>query len=129
MPILIFKITKVQQHFLKVNNHVLDYFIIFKNFNIACHANSKQSFIEILKYQPNLDLKDNKGNTLLHYSVVQYDDYLESLYLIRAGANKFIVDKEGLSIYDYVKKTHPNISKFYKLIIENDDDSVNKELN
>jgi hypothetical protein len=129
MPILIFKITKVQQRFLKVNNRVSDYFIILKNFYIACHANSKQSFIEILKYQPNLDLKDNKGNTVLHYSVVHYGDYLESLYLIQAGANKFIVNKEGLSIYDYVKNTYPNISKFYKLIIENDDESVNKELN
>ena len=96
---------------------------------IACHSNSKQSFLEILKYNPNLDLQDKKGNTVLYYSV-EYGDYSEVINLIKAGANKFIVNKQGLSTYDYVKNSYPNTSPLYSLIIGNDDDySVNKELN
>jgi hypothetical protein len=95
----------------------------------ACHSNSKQSFLEILKYNLNLHLQDKKGNTVLYYSV-EYGDLSEAISLIKADVNKFIINKKSLSIYDFVKNSYPNTSPFYSLIIENDDDySVSKELN
>ena len=63
----------------------------------ACHDGSEETAALLLKYNANVEAKDNDGRTAIFYAVTRHispsDDFVKMLY--KAGANLDVVNKFG----------------------------------
>ncbi|MEM6734807.1 MAG: ankyrin repeat domain-containing protein [Bacteroidota bacterium] len=78
-----------------------------KDGSTLLHAAIDKQNVELLKYLVelgiNINVKDNNGQTVLHYAAMQVDDDELLKYLIEAGADKNMTTEFDESAYDLAK--------------------------
>lgn len=88
---------------------------------LAVLTATKDVVREVLKQKPDLDQKDDEGNTALHYAVLT-KNYDKVIMLKEAGANSKIKNKEGITAVDLAKASfgeeNPKAVEAYSLLEE-----------
>ena len=67
-------------------------------------------FMEVLKHKPNLDQRDLKGNTALHYAILTRN-FEKMIALKKAGASLTVKNSEDISPMDLINATFKNEGK------------------
>lgn len=95
-------LTKDKNHILEITNTHLLLFMIAKNPNLDFKL--KANLIrQLLSYKPKLNVKDQAGNTILHYIAKDPDSPIELIQtLMKRGARTSIKDRSGKLPFDYI---------------------------
>ncbi|XVN40973.1 MAG: ankyrin repeat domain-containing protein [Rickettsia endosymbiont of Argas persicus] len=92
-------------HYLALTIHNLK----FTSTEGSFYKSDNYAILEILfKYNINLDIQDNKGNTALHYAMSKHNFFLIE-ELLDKHANPFILNKSFSSILDNLNITNCNL--------------------